>query len=75
MIRVCINFIDLNRACPKDNFPTPYIVQIIDNCTGSVIFSFIDGFYDSNQIKILPSDQHNAIDAANGKVSHQVRVP
>ena len=43
-IRVCINFRDLNRACPKDNFLTPYIDQIIDNCTGSVIFSFMDGF-------------------------------
>ena len=24
-IRVCINFRDLNRSCPKDNLPTPYI--------------------------------------------------
>ena len=24
-IRVCINFRDLNKACPKDNFPTPHI--------------------------------------------------
>ena len=56
--RVCIDFRDLNRACPKDNFPTPYIDQIIDNCAGSVIFSFMDGFFGYNQIEILPSDQH-----------------
>ena len=43
-IIVCINFRDLNKACPKDNFPTPHIDQIIDNCAGSVIFSFMDGF-------------------------------
>ena len=24
-IRVCINFKDLNKACPKDKFPTPHI--------------------------------------------------
>ena len=24
-IRVCINFRDLNKYCPKDNFPTPHI--------------------------------------------------
>ena len=31
-IRVCIDFRDLNKACHKDNFPTPHIDQIIDNC-------------------------------------------
>ena len=47
-IMVCIDFRDLNKACPKDNFPTPHINQIIDNCVGSVIFSFMDGFYGYN---------------------------
>ena len=55
-IRVCINFQDLNKACPKDNFPTPRIDQIIDNCAGSVIFSFMDGFSGYNHIEILPTD-------------------
>ena len=27
-IRVCTDFHDLNKACPKDNFPTPFINQI-----------------------------------------------
>jgi hypothetical protein len=36
----------------------PFIDQIIDNCVGSVIFSFMDGFSGYNQIKILPTDQH-----------------
>ena len=57
-IRVCIEFRDLNKACPKDNFPTLHIDQIIDNYAGSVIFSFMDGFSDYNQIAIFPSDQH-----------------
>ena len=57
-IRVCINFRDLNKACPKDNFPTPHIDQIIDNCAESVIFSFMDGFSDYNHIEIFPTDQH-----------------
>ena len=57
-IRVCIDFRDLNKACAKDNFPTLHIDQIIDNCAGSVIFSFMDGFSGYNQIEILPTDQH-----------------
>jgi hypothetical protein len=31
-IRVCTDFRDLNKACPKDNYPTPFIDQIIDEC-------------------------------------------
>ena len=57
-IRVCIDFRDLNKSCPKDNFPTLHIDQIIDNCAGSVIFSFMDGFFGYNHIEILPFDQH-----------------
>ena len=57
-IRVCINFKYLNKACPKDNFPTPHIDQIIENCARSVIFSFMDGFLGYNHIEILPTDQH-----------------
>jgi len=34
-IRVCVDYRDLNKACPKYNYPTPFIDQIIDNCVGS----------------------------------------
>ena len=37
-IRVCTNFRDLGKACPKDNYPMPFIDQIIDACTGSDFF-------------------------------------
>jgi hypothetical protein len=57
-IRVYVDYRDLNKACPKDNYPTPFIDQIIDNCVGSVVFSFMDRFSGYNQIEILPADQH-----------------
>ena len=57
-ICICIDFHDLNRACPKDNFPTPFIDQILEECAGSEVFSFMDGFFGSNQIQIKPEDQH-----------------
>jgi hypothetical protein len=57
-IHVCVDYRYLNKACPKDNYPTPFIDQIINNCAGSVIFSFMDGFSGYNQIEILPADQH-----------------
>jgi hypothetical protein len=57
-IRVCTDFRDLNKAYPKDNFPTPFIDQIIDECVGCEDFSFMDGFSGYNQIQIKPEDQH-----------------
>jgi hypothetical protein len=57
MICVCTDFHDLNK-CPKDNFPTPFIDQIINECAGCEAFSFMDGFSGYNQIQIRPEDQH-----------------
>jgi hypothetical protein len=48
----------LNKACPKDNFPMPFIDQIVDECTGCKAFSFMDGFLGYNQIHIKPKYQH-----------------
>ena len=58
-IHICTNFYDLNRSCPKDNFPTPFIDQILDECAGSKVFLFLDGFSRYNQIQMKPKDQPN----------------
>ena len=60
-IRVCIDFRDLNKACPKDNYPTPFIYQIIDGCAGNEIFSSMESFSRNNQIIIHPKDQHKTL--------------
>jgi hypothetical protein len=56
-IRVYTNFCDLNEACPKDNYPTLFIGQIIDECASCEAFSFMDGFSSYNQIQIKLKDQ------------------
>jgi hypothetical protein len=56
-ICVSMEFHDLNKPCPKDNFPTPFIDQILNECAGSEIFSFMDGFSGYNQIEIKPKYQ------------------
>src|SRR5882757_5476655 len=58
MIRICTEFNDLNKACPKDNYPTPFIDQIINACAGSEVFSFMDGFSRYSQIQIKLKYQH-----------------
>ena len=57
-IHVCVDYRDINNACPKENYPTPFIDKIVDDCIGSEIFSLMDGFSGYNQINILHADQH-----------------
>ena len=56
-IRVCVDYQDVNITYLKDNYPTPFIDHIIDNCARREIFSFMDGFSGYNQINIRLEDQ------------------
>ena len=42
--RVCVDFTDLNKACPKDHFPMPRIDQLVDAIVGHPRMSFLDAF-------------------------------
>jgi hypothetical protein len=57
-IHVCVYYRDINRDYPKDNYPTPFVDQNVDDFVDSEIFSVMDGFSGYNQINILPSKQH-----------------
>ena len=57
-IRIYTNFRDLNKACPKDDFPLPNIDMIVDLTAGHEILSLMDGFSRYNQIQIVEEDQH-----------------
>ena len=43
-IQCCMDFRNLNKACPKDEFPLPNIDLLIDSTIGSSMFSFMDGY-------------------------------
>ena len=43
-VRICVDYRDLNRASPKDNFPLPHIDTLVDNTAKHSLFSFMDGF-------------------------------
>lgn len=55
-MRVCIDFTDLNEACPKDSFLFPCIDQIVDATLRHQMLSFINVFLSYNQIPMYPSD-------------------
>jgi hypothetical protein len=60
-VRVCVDFRDLNRACPKDDFPIPITEMVVDATTGYGAMSFMDRSSGYNQIKM---NEHDAMDTA-----------
>ena len=54
--RLCIDFTDINKACPKDSFPLPRIDLIVDATAGHELLSFMDAFSGYNQIGMDPDD-------------------
>ncbi|KAJ9556549.1 hypothetical protein OSB04_011163 [Centaurea solstitialis] len=48
--RVCIDFTDLNKACPKDPFPLPHIDAMVDATAGHELLTFMDAYSGYNQI-------------------------
>jgi hypothetical protein len=56
--RVCMDFRDLNRATPKDEYPMPIAEMLINAAAGNRILSFMDGNASYNQIFMAPEDIH-----------------
>ena len=55
--RVCIDFTDLNKACPKDSYPLPHIDRLVEATTGNELLSFMDAFSGYNQILMHKDDR------------------
>jgi len=56
-IQICIDYRNLNDACPKDEFPLPITDAMIDNTCGFERMSFMDGFSGYNQINMYHDDE------------------
>ena len=55
--RMCVDFTDLNKDCPKDSYPLPHIDQLVDLTAGHQLLNFMDAFSGYNQIKMDEVDQ------------------
>ena len=54
--RMCVNFTDLNKACPKDSYPLPHIDQLVDSTVGHKLLNFMNAFSGYNQIRMDKAD-------------------
>jgi ribonuclease HI len=55
--RMCIDFIDLNKACPKDEFPLPRIDSLVDAAASSELMSLLDCYSGYHQIWMKKEDE------------------
>jgi hypothetical protein len=55
--RMCVDYTNLNKACPKVPFPLPRIDQIVDSTAGCELLCFLDTYSGYHQIKMRESDQ------------------
>ena len=54
---VCVDFMDLNKACPKNLFPMPLIDQLVDTTASHPQMSFLYSFQGYHQILLALDDQ------------------
>ena len=55
--RMCVDYMGLNKACPKDMFPLPRIDQVVDSTSGCETLCFLNAYSGYHQITMKESDQ------------------
>lgn len=56
-----VDFIDLNNAFLKDNFPLPWIDQLVNSIARHKLLTFMDAFSGYNQILMDEQDQEKTL--------------
>ena len=70
--RVCIDFIDVNKACLKDPFPLPHIDDMVNMTTGHEVLTFNDAYSRYNQILMHSNDQEKIIFMTGKNIYYKV---
>ncbi|XP_008219638.1 PREDICTED: uncharacterized protein LOC103319819 [Prunus mume] len=71
--RMCQDYTDLNKACPKNSFPLPRIDQLVDATAGHELLTFMDAYSGYNQIFMDPADlEHTAFITDRGLYCYNV---
>jgi len=66
-IRVCVDYRDVNKGSPKDDFPLPHIDVLVDNAVKSATLSFMNGFSSYNQIRMAEEDKEKPFLSRRGE--------
>jgi hypothetical protein len=55
--RMCVDYTDLNKHCPKDPFGLPRTDQVVDSIAGCSVLSFLDCYSGYHQISLAKEDE------------------
>ena len=58
--QMCVDFTNLNKACPKDSYPFPRVNVLVDSTARHQLLSFMDAISGYNQIRMHEADQEKA---------------
>jgi len=56
--RMCVDYTNLNKPCPRDAYPLPNIDRLVDGAVWNKVLSFLDAYFGYNQIPMAVSDMH-----------------
>lgn len=54
---MCVDYTDLNKACPKESYPHLKIDSLVDSKAGHALMSFMDAYLGFHQIPLWKKDQ------------------
>jgi hypothetical protein len=72
--RMCIDFTDLNKACPKDEFPLPRIDALVDAAATSELMSLLDCYSGYHQIWMKEDESKTSLITPSGTYCY-LRMP
>lgn len=73
--RMCVDFTNLNKACPKDCYPLPRIDQLVDSTSGHAMLSFLDAFSGYHQVFMHESNKKKTTFITNNGVYNYKMMP
>ncbi|GJZ91308.1 reverse transcriptase domain-containing protein [Tanacetum coccineum] len=73
--RMCVDFKDLNKACPKDGYPLPEIDWKVESLCGYPFKFFIDAYKGYHQIKMAKEDEEKKAFITGQGIFYYSKIP
>ena len=73
--RMCVDYTDLNKACPKDEYPLPRIDQILDSTSRCELLYFLDAYSGYHQISMCIDDEEKTTFITPLGVYYYIKMP
>ncbi|GKA63347.1 reverse transcriptase domain-containing protein [Tanacetum coccineum] len=73
--RMCVDFTNLNKACPKDCYPLPEIDWKVESLCGYPIKCFLDAYKGYHQIQMVEKDEEKPAFHTSQGVFYYTKMP